>query len=121
MSINKKVQELTAALFFIPKENKELAKQVIALYQNRKVKKISAAKNYLTKLSKKLTPNKLKQIELEIKSYDKQTFIYDVLMVLWKKIDTNQKDEVAAAQDIAEKKKTRYFKGYKQFYAGNNT
>ena len=33
MSINKKVKELTAALFFIPKENKQLAKQVIALYE----------------------------------------------------------------------------------------
>jgi hypothetical protein len=107
MSINKKEQELTAALFFIPKENKELAKQVIALYQNRKVKNISTAKNYLTKLSKKLTPNKLKQIELEIKSYDKKTFTYDTLKVLWKKTDATQKKEVAAAQDIAEKKKNQ--------------
>ena len=69
----------------------------------------------------KLKPDKLQRIELEIASYNKQTFTYDILLVLWKMIDTKQPNQVEHAQEIARAKKTRYFKGYRQFYAGNNT
>ena len=92
MSINKKVKGLTSTLFFIPKENKELAKQVIGLYEKRKIKNIATAKSLLTKLSKKLTPNKFKQVELEIKNHGLEHFFYSINFIMWRTYDSNSEE-----------------------------
>ena len=99
MSINKEEQELTAALFFIPKENKELAKQGIGLYEKRKIKNIATAKSLPTKLSKKLTPNKFKQVELEIKNHGLEHFFYSINFIMWRTYDS--KSEETQAKKIA--------------------
>ena len=71
MTIKQNIKQLQSELFFILKENKALAQQVISLYKDRK--KFKTAAGYLQKLKNpKLKPDKLQQIELEIKSYDKK-------------------------------------------------
>lgn len=118
MTIKQNIKTLTSELFFIPKENKELAKQVISLYTDRKIKNFATAKNLFKKLSKILKPDKLKQVELEIKNNDIQHFMYAINLIMWRKAD---KKEEPIARRIAETRRTRYFKGYKQFFKGPYT
>ena len=71
-------------------------------------------------MSKVLKPDKLKQVELEIKNYDVQHFMYSIELLMWKSTD-GTKFEENQAREIAEIKRTRYYKGYKQIHKGPYT
>jgi hypothetical protein len=125
MGVQENIAKLNDLLFFITKENRKLAKEIIALYKKRKIKRIGEVEELfrrLTNNNKQARGYVLKKLEGYTKATKKEVkmFKYHTNLILFKKIDVKDKEEVEQAKAVDKAKKGKYHKGYIQYHAGDH-
>ena len=125
MGVKENVRKLSELLVFITKENKGLAKEVIALYKARVIKTIGQVEKLLRRLTNNNKQGRgyvLRRLETYYKASkkDSKLYKYSLGLLLFKKIDPKDDEAVEEAKEVAKAKGTKYHKGYLQYHAGDH-